>query len=320
MRLTNKSTIMNKNTISRRTILLFSKFIFFLGIFGTKDTLGKNHLGKNNMGNNLSLKLKKGYGDGSNGQIHYRYVDSNKKDKLPLVCLHPSPISSIVYDNWLLEMGKDRSAIAPDTPGYGGSYTPNEPPKIEDLADSMIAFFDYLGLDQVDIMGYHTGSLTSADLALRYPDRIRKIIMISAPIFNEKIINEYSKRIYNPAPSFVDILDQTSKNIKEKGKDMFRDVPTDDRYADFSIERIRHYRTSNWGFRAAFAYNLKETLPKIEQPILILNPEDDLWELTPQAKPFLNNGHIHDLPGWTHGHLDAYTQEMAVIVRDFLDN
>ena len=51
--------------------------------------------------------------------------------------------------------------------------------------------------------------------------------------------------------------------LKEKGKDMFRDVPTDDRYADFSIERIRHYRTSNWGFRAAFAYNLKETLPTL---------------------------------------------------------
>ena len=179
---------MKKNRISRRTALLFSKFIFFLGIFNTKDTMGKNHLGKNTMGNNLSLKLKKGYGNGSGGQIHYRYVDSEKNDKLPLVCLHPSPISSIVYDNWLLEMAKDRYSIAPDTPGYGGSYTPNKPPKIEDLADSMIAFFDDIGLNQVDIMGYHTGSLTSADLALRYPRRIRKIIMISAPIFDEKSI------------------------------------------------------------------------------------------------------------------------------------
>jgi pimeloyl-ACP methyl ester carboxylesterase len=99
---------------------------------------------------------------------------------------------------------------------------------------------------------------------------------------------------------------------------MFRDVPTDDRYADIQIEMLRHYRTKNWGFRAAFAYNLTDTLPQIDQPILVLNPEDDLWEHTPRAKEFLKNGTIHNLPGWTHGHLDAHTKEMASIVREFL--
>jgi len=93
---------------------------------------------------------------------------------------------------------------------------------------------------------------------------------------------------------------------------------TDERYENVSIERLRHFRTGNWGFRAAFAYDLTEALPEIEQPILILNPEDDLWALTPRAKPFLRNGRIHDLPGWTHGHLDMHTEEMAEIVRGFL--
>ena len=52
---------------------------------------------------------------------------------------------------------------------------------------------------------------------------------------------------------------------------------------------------------------------------MILNPEDDLWEHTPEAKQYLNNGYIHNLPGWTHGHLDAHTEEMALIVREFLE-
>ena len=56
----------------------------------------------------------------------------------------------------------------------------------------------------------------------------------------------------------------------------------------------------------------------MNQPLLILNPEDDLWELTPQAKPFIKNGRIHDLPGWTHGAMDSHTEEMAAIVRAFL--
>ena len=262
--------------------------------------------------------VRRGYADGLDGQIHYRYAGDRNSSETPLMCLHASPLSGMVYDVWLTEMGRDRFVVAPDTPGYGGSDTPPEPPLIGDLADAMIAFMDSMGLNQVDVMGYHTGSFTSADLAMRYPDRIRKVVMISAPIFDEAIIADYSQRIYDPPPAFADVLASMAESIRQSPRGMFTDVPTDERYADISIERLRHYRTGNWGFRAAFAYDLTETLPKVNQPLLILNPEDDLWELTPLAKPFIKNGRIHDLPGWTHGAMDSHTEEMAAVVRDFL--
>ena len=261
--------------------------------------------------------VRKAYGDGPFGQVHYRYAGDRALKEVPLLCLHASPLSGIVYDHWLAEMGKDRFVVAPDTPGYGGSDTPPTPPRIEDLADAMIGFMDSVGLPTVDVMGYHTGSLISADLAMRYPGRIRKVVMISAPIFDAAIIEEYSGRIYDPPPALADVLASTAEGLRKNGRGMFRDM-TEERYADVSIERLRHFRTSNWGFRAAFAYDLKKALREIEQPILILNPEDDLWELTPRAKPYLNNGRIHDLPGWTHGHLDRHTEAMATIVRAFL--
>ena len=261
--------------------------------------------------------VRKAYADGPFGQIHYRYSGNRESTEVPLMCLHASPLSGIVYDYWLAEMGKDRFAVAPDTPGYGGSDTPKQPPSIGDLADAMIGFMDSVGLQIVDVMGYHTGSLTSADLAMRYPDRIRKVVMISAPIFDAAIIEEYSGRIYDPPPAFADVLASTAESLRQDGRGMFRDM-TEERYENVSVERLRHFRTGNWGFRAAFAYDLTEALPQIDQPILILNPEDDLWELTPRARPFLRNGRIHDLPGWTHGHLDKHTQAMASIVRAFL--
>ncbi len=269
-------------------------------------------------GTNQTAVVRRGYADGLDGQIHYRYAGNRASSETPLMCLHASPLSGIVYDVWLSEIGKDRFAFAPDTPGYGGSDTPPEPPLIGDLADAMIVLMDSLGLSQVDVMGYHTGSFTSADLAMRYPDRIRKVVMISAPIFDEEIIADYSQRIYDPPPAFADVLASTAESIRQNPRGMFTDVPTDERYADISIERLRHYRTGNWGFRAAFAYDLTATLPHVDQPLLILNPEDDLWELTPQAKPYLKNGRIHDLPGWTHGAMDSHTEDMAAVVRAFL--
>jgi pimeloyl-ACP methyl ester carboxylesterase len=262
--------------------------------------------------------LKRGYVDGPYGQIHYRIVQPAKATTVPLLCLHASPLSSIVYANWLAEMGKDRIAVAPDTPGYGSSDAPPAPVEIGDFAAAFIRFMDEMKLKTVDVMGYHTGSLTSVELARRYPTRIRKVVMISAPVWTEAELVAIRKAQLGPAPSFPQMLARVLDQWLNTGRGMFRDE-TDDQYIDISLERMRRFRTSNWGFRAAFNYDLTKALPEVAQPILILNPEDDLWESTPRVKPFLKNGRIHDLPGWTHGHLDAHTVEMANVVRAFLD-
>jgi pimeloyl-ACP methyl ester carboxylesterase len=245
-------------------------------------------------------------------------VQPAKAATVPLLCLHASPLSSIVYSNWLVEMGKDRIAVAPDTPGYGSSDLPPSPPEIGDFADAFLRFMDAMKLKTVDVMGYHTGSLTSVELARRYPKRVRKVVMISAPLFTEAELVNYRRTQLGPAPNFEQMLARTLDQWLNTRRGMFRDE-TDDQYIDISLERMRRFRTSSWGFRAAFNYDLAKALPDVAQPILILNPEDDLWEATPRAKPYLKNGRIHNLPGWTHGHLDAHTAEMAAIVRDFLD-
>ena len=267
-----------------------------------------------------TAKFKRGYTDGPYGQIHFRYVAPANPTKTPLVCLHASPMSGIVYENWLEEMGKDRIAVAPDTPGYGSSDTPDKPVQIPDFARAIVRFMDELGFSQVDVMGYHTGSFTSIELAKSFPARVRKVVMISAPIFNEAELANYRKTTLRPAPSFEQMLATTLENVRKNGKGMFTDVPTDDRYWDFSLERMRHYRTSSWGFAAAFNYDLAGAIQQVKQPILVLNPQDDLWEQTPRAKPYLNaQSRIHDLPGRTHGMMDSHTVDVANVVRGFLD-
>lgn len=264
--------------------------------------------------------LRMGYADGPWGQIHFRAVTpAGRTARPPLVCLHASPLSGLVYDNWLREIGRDRLALAPDTPGYGGSATPPQRPAIGDFADAMLRFLDELGLGQVDVMGYHTGALTSVELARRHPKRVRHVVMISAPMFTADELAKLRASSGAPAPAFDVALERTVTNWRREGRGMFRDA-TDDRVIDMRLDSLRHFRTSNWGFLAAFDYDLAQALPQLAQPVLVLNPEDDLWTMTPRAKPLLNaRSRIHDLPGWTHGHLDAHTVEMAAIVRGFLD-
>ena len=262
--------------------------------------------------------MKRGYVDGPYGQIHYRIVRPARSTKTPLMCLHPSPLSGAVYDLWLPEMGQDRMVVAPDTPGYGGSEPPPAPLQIADFAAAMIAFMDAMKLPVVDVMGYHTGSLTSVELARRYPQRIRKVVMISAPNYTDEERAAARRRVASAAPSFEQMLDGTLTGLRTSGKGMFRDMP-DERYYDVILDRMRRYRTSNWGFRAAYDYDVGKALTEVRQPVLLLNPEDDVYKTTPRVVPSIRNGRMHDLPGWSHGAMDIHTVEMATIVRQFLD-
>ena len=154
--------------------------------------------------------LKRGYAEGPYGQIHYRIVKPARSNKTPLMCLHASPLSGAVYETWLQEIGKDRLAVAPDTPGYGGSDTPPAPLQIGDFADAMIRFMDEMKIKITDVFGYHTGSLTSVEIARKYPNRIRKVVTISAPNYTPEERAVAKARAGSPPPTFEQITSAVS--------------------------------------------------------------------------------------------------------------
>jgi len=259
--------------------------------------------------------VRKGYIDGRFGQIHYRFL--RNQDKLtPLLLLHASPLSSLVFENLILELGNDRFVIAPDTPGFGESSPPDTPPEIEDYAGAVADTLDALKLKKVDIVGYHTGSLTAGEFALREPERVGKIVMISSIPFTSDELARF-KYEYSVKP-----LSEMIAAIPERwawSTDFWSDQPNDIRRFEYFLESMRHPEISSWGHRAAFNYDCIGALKKILHPILVLNPQDDLWEYTPRTAALMKNGRVLDLPNWNHGFLDTRTKDVARILREFLD-
>ena len=45
---------------------------------------------------------------------------------------------------------------------------------------------DTLRLRQVDLLGYQSGSLAAAELAVARPDQVRRVILDSVPVFDAK--------------------------------------------------------------------------------------------------------------------------------------
>ena len=265
------------------------------------------------------MPARRAYIDGRYGQMHYRFSQPEAPSgKRPLLLFHMSPNSSLIYDRFVREMGRDRLAIAIDTPGFGESDPPPSPPEIADYAAAMGDVMDGLGLAAVDLMGFHTGSKIALALARARPEQVHRAVIVSATVFTDAELAEH-RAMYAPETLADDgsHLAQWWKASKRWQMEGVTNAMLQETFAT----HIAHPAISWWGHRAAFNFQMKDELPKAEHPVLILNPDDDLAAFTPRARPLLKHpqSRVHDLPGWAHGFLDLKTQETAALVREFLD-
>jgi pimeloyl-ACP methyl ester carboxylesterase len=70
--------------------------------------------------------------------------------------------------------------IAPAHPACAGSDEDEDIDTIDDLAFRYIEVIDALGLDRIDIVGTCVGGWLAAELAVRYPERIGRLILVAA--------------------------------------------------------------------------------------------------------------------------------------------
>ena len=260
--------------------------------------------------------MRKAYVNGRFGQMHVRMAGENGGTHRPLVCFHLSPVSSVIYENWIREMGRDRLALAIDTPGYGMSDPPAAPPTIADFAAAMGDVTDALGIKEFDVMGYHTGSKICVETARQRPTQVKHLVLVSAPIYTEEDLKHIRAENAPPDP------EPTGEFLKRQWQVtwQYRDLAmTPGDLMEHFPDHLRGGARRGWGHRAAFAYTYPETIVDVGAPILVFNPDDDLKPYTPRIAQYLKNGRVKDLPGWSHGFLHLRPAEAAALVRPFLD-
>ncbi len=267
------------------------------------------------------MSVRRSYIDVSSGQIHVRCAgDAAAARRPPLLCLHMSPASGLVYERFLHAMGEDRIAVAPDTPGFGNSDPLPEFPEIADYARTMWQTVDALGLTvPIDLMGYHTGSLTIVEMARQQPERAGRLVMVSAPLWAAEELAALQD-VYDHEPIFTADGERLAA-LWQWFNRFFRvgTVNTVEDAARIFYERLSGRERHWWGHRAAFNYDLAPALAALTHRVTVLNPDDDLVLNTRRAARLLRNGEVRDLPGFTHGFLDKHTAEAARLVRELLD-
>jgi pimeloyl-ACP methyl ester carboxylesterase len=132
----------------------------------------------------VTIHLRKMYVDCRFGQLHLHtaFPSSGGFDELtPLVCVPPLARSARVFRPLLKDLGRDRSAYAPDLPGCGESDAPHQPAEVSDQAAAMMDLLDSLRLRQVDVLGYQGGSCAAIELAIARPEQVRRVVLLGVP-------------------------------------------------------------------------------------------------------------------------------------------
>lgn len=109
----------------------------------------------------------------------------------PLVLLHGAFMAiTDEWRDWVNELAKTHKVIAVEMQGHGHTADIKRDLSYENLADDIGGLLDYLKIPQADVMGYSLGAGVAMQLAIRHPEKVRKVVVISHPIRRDGWVKE----------------------------------------------------------------------------------------------------------------------------------
>lgn len=98
----------------------------------------------------------------------------------PVVMLHGAFMTITGWADWVKELSKTRKVIAVEMQGHGRTADTKRDMSFENLADDVAALLDHLEIPSADVIGYSMGGGVAMQTAIRHPEKVRKVVVISA--------------------------------------------------------------------------------------------------------------------------------------------
>ena len=235
----------------------------------------------------------------------------------PLVLLHGSFMTiTNNWTGWIGEFSKTRTVIAVEMQGHGRTADIKRDFSYESLADDIAALLDYLTITQADLLGYSMGGGVAMQVAIRHPDKVSKVVSVSAFFRHDGVVKEALDAF---ATLTADAF--TGSPIETEYKKL---SPTPNEFPNF-VKRVVAIQLKPYDFGAN---ELKAT----KAPFLFIHGDADGVRLDHIAEMFrLKGDEIHGdlrqrsesrlavLPNTTHVTLMEKANAIIPMVNDFLD-
>lgn len=110
----------------------------------------------------------------------------------PVLILHGGSGSIETMHYQIRELAGTHQVIAPDSRAHGRSTDADGVGLSYDLmADDMVALLDHLELASADVFGWSDGGNIGLNMAIRYPDRVRRLVMYGANFHHAGLAAEF---------------------------------------------------------------------------------------------------------------------------------
>ena len=101
----------------------------------------------------------------------------------PMVLLHGNGEDSSYFVHQIAHFSKSYRVIAIDTRGHGQSPRGEKPFAIKQFAEDLKDFLDARNIAKAVILGFSDGGNIALEFALKYPERVEKLILNGANLF-----------------------------------------------------------------------------------------------------------------------------------------
>jgi len=133
------------------------------------------------MQNTTPEPSKSGYAAVNGVNYYYAIYDTGE----PLLLLHGGMFHIEMFGPNLTKLARSRQVIGVDLQGHGRTPLGDREISLVDIGNDMAGVLKKLGYDKADVLGYSMGGGVALQFAIRHPEMVRRLVLVSTPFSQE---------------------------------------------------------------------------------------------------------------------------------------
>lgn len=243
---------------------------------------------------------KHGYAPVNGLQLYYEIEGTGD----PLVFIHPALGFGGLEK--FPSLTQHHSLITLDLQGHGRTADlPDRPLSIEQYAKDVVALLNYLGISKADVFGESYGGNAAVLMAIRYPERVRRVAAYSATFSPAEIA-------HNPAMVRFDEPPTPHSKDTQFQRESYRRVAPDANAWPRLWEKVAEIRWNGFS---------RDELASIKAPMLIMVGDRDFVRVEHAVETFkaVPSSELAVIPDAGHFALYSEPERVIPIVQHFFE-